>query len=123
MRFDRGDAVLVADQMSAAVWIVRVGSVGVFAGVGAERVIPSILRLGGQDGDVSMLFARHPVDGELSNSQATVAAFVGTRRPSVNKVVSELQRRRIIDVGYGSIPVLDATALLVQARRFTERPS
>jgi len=192
VRFLRGDVVFVAGQMLTAVWVVRSGSIGLFAGAGAERVILSILRPGDLDGDVSMLlnmpqpysaealedsichrldnelfvkmFGQHPelarrwltavasrlatsqqrlvdllgvplaqqvarvildeaVDGELPYSQATVAALLGARRPSVNKVISDLQRRGLIDVGYRSIKMLDATALLAQARRSAERPS
>lgn len=59
------------------------------------------------------------VDGKPPYVQATVAALLGARRPSLNKVVSELRRRRLIDVGYRSITVLDATAQLSQARRST----
>ena len=188
VKFARGDVVFVADQMSSAVWVVRSGSIGLFAGAGTERVILSILRPGDLDGDVSMLlgmpqpysgealedsichrldgdlfgklFGQHPelarrwliavasrlatsqqrlvdllgvplarqvarvildeaVDDELPYSQATVAALLGARRPSVNKVVSDLQRRGFIDVGYRSIKVIDAAALVAQAGRST----
>ncbi len=60
---------------------------------------------------------------ESFDSRSTVAALLGARRPSVNKVVSGLQRRRLIDVGYRWITMLDATALLAQAPRSTERPT
>ena len=52
-----------------------------------------------------------------------VGAVLGARRPSVNRVVSELQVRRLIGVGYRLITGLDATALLAQARQSTERPN
>lgn len=186
--FARGDVVFVAERMSEAVWIVRSGSIGLFAGMGADRVILSILRPGDLDGDVSLLlgmpvpysgealedsvcvrldselferlFSHHPelarrwliavasrlamsqhrlvdllgvplaqqvarvildeaVDGELPYSQATVAALLGARRPSVNKVISDFQHRGLIDVGYRSIVVLDAPTLAVHAGRRT----
>jgi len=188
VRFTRGDVVFVAGQMSNAVWVVRSGSIGLFAGAGAERVILAILRPGDLDGDVSMLldmaqpysaealedsichrldndlfakmFGRHPelarrwliavasrlatsqqrlvdllgvplaqqvarvildeaVDDQLPYSQATVAALLGARRPSVNKVISDLQRRGFINVGYRSITVIDTAALVAHAGRRT----
>ena len=188
VRLSRGDVAFVAGQMSTAVWVVASGSIGLFAGAGAERVILSILRPGDLDGDVSMLlnmaqpysaealedsirhrldndlfgkmFGQHPelarrwlivvasrlatsqqrlvdllgvplaqqvarvildeaVADELPYSQATVAALLGARRPSVNKVVSDLHRRGLIDVGYRSITVIDAAALFAQAGRET----
>ncbi len=186
VKFSRGDVVFVAGQMSPAVWVVRTGSIGLFAGAGTERVILSILRPGDLDGDVSMLlnmpqpysaealedsichrldndlfgkmFGRHPelarrwliavasrlatsqqrlvdllgvplaqqvarvildeaVDDELPYSQATVAALLGVRRPSVNKVISDLQHRGLIDVGYRSITLIDRAGLIAQAGR------
>jgi CRP-like cAMP-binding protein len=188
VKFARGDVVFVAGQLAPAVWVVRSGSLGLYAVSGGERVILSILRPGDLDGDVSMLlampqpysaealedsvchrldsepfgrlFSQHPdlahrwlvavasrlatsqqrlvdllgvplseqvarvilaeaVDAELPYSQATVAALLGARRPSVNKVVNDLQRRGIIDVGYRSIKVIDEAGLLIQAGRAT----
>ncbi|MGD9702888.1 MAG: Crp/Fnr family transcriptional regulator [Acidimicrobiia bacterium] len=186
VKFSRGDVVFGAGQMSTAVWVVRSGSIGLFAGTGSERVILAILRPGDLDGDVSTLlgmpqpysaealedsichrlasdqfgrmFGQHPelarrwltavagrlaasqqrlvdllgvplaqqvarvvldeaVERELPYSQATIAALLGARRPSVNKVVNDLQRRGVIDVGYRSIRIVDAAALLVLAGR------
>lgn len=55
MVFRRGDAVFVAGRRSDAVWIVRSGSVGLYAGSAPDRVILSVLRPGDLDGDLGML--------------------------------------------------------------------
>ena len=68
---------------------------------------------------VARVILDEAVDDELPYSQATVAALLGARRPSVNKVVSDLHRRGLIDVGYRSITVIDAAALVAQAGRET----
>lgn len=190
--FARGDVVFLADRPPTAVWIVRSGSVGLFAGTGANRVILSVLRPGDLDGDVGMLldmpspyagealeestclrldaeafnrlFSRQPamarrwlgavaqrlaksqqrlvdllgvplaqqvarvlldeaVDDEVPYSQATVAALLGARRPSVNRVVRDLQRRGVLAVGYRSITVIDRPALLAHTGRPADRPA
>lgn len=49
-------------------------------------------------------------------SQATIAALLGSRRPSVNKVLKDLQRRGVLDIGYRSLTINDREALLAAAR-------
>ena len=69
---------------------------------------------------VARVILDEAVDGRLPYSQATVAALLGAP-PSLNKVISGLRCRRLIDVGYRSITSLDARALWAQAQRSTEQ--
>lgn len=191
VEFGRGDAVFLAGRRPEAVWIVRSGSVGLFAGAAPDRVILSVLRPGDLDGDLGILmdmpspyagealedtvclrfgavefdrlFTSHPalarrwltaiaarlassqqrlvdllgaplaqqvarvlldeaVNDELPYSQATIAALLGARRPSVNKALKDLQHRRLIEVGYRTIEILDHAGLVAASGRLEEAP-
>ena len=50
-------------------------------------------------------------DGRIALSQATIAAMLGARRPSVNKVLGELAHAGLIEVSYRSIRVVDRERL------------
>lgn len=50
-------------------------------------------------------------------SQTTIAALLGARRPSVNKVLKDFERRRIVDLGYGSLTITNRAALVVVSGR------
>ncbi|GAW49232.1 MULTISPECIES: Crp/Fnr family transcriptional regulator [unclassified Nocardioides] len=50
-------------------------------------------------------------DGRIALSQATIAAMLGARRPSVNKVLGELANAGLIEVSYRSIRLLDTKGL------------
>jgi len=54
-------------------------------------------------------------DGRIALSQATLAAMLGARRPSVNKVLGELAGAGLIDVAYRSIRVVDRARLAALA--------
>jgi CRP-like cAMP-binding protein len=60
---------------------------------------------------VARVLVDEAVDDELPYSQATIAALLGARRPSVNKVLKDLQHRRLIEVGYRTIEILDPPGL------------
>ncbi|ANH39612.1 HTH-type transcriptional regulator Cmr [Nocardioides dokdonensis FR1436] len=49
--------------------------------------------------------------GTLSLSQATIAAMLGARRPSVNKVLGELAAAGLVEVSYRHIRVIDRDRL------------
>lgn len=49
--------------------------------------------------------------GRITLSQATIAAMLGARRPSVNKVLGELAESKLIEVSYRSIHVLEPQRL------------
>ncbi len=50
-------------------------------------------------------------DGTVSLPQRTLAAMLGVARPSLNKVLKDLERRGLVELGYGSIRLLDEDGL------------
>ncbi len=50
-------------------------------------------------------------DGTVRLPQRTLAAMLGVARPSLNKILKELERRGLIALGYGAIRLLDADGL------------
>jgi len=188
--FARGALVFDAGDPADAVWIVRSGTLGLYAGEAPDRVLLSVLRAGDVDGDLPVLLAMpfqyraealedatclrldaatfsdlldtrpalarrwhtsvaarlarsqqrlidllgvpllqqvarvlldEVVDGTVPYSQTTLAGLLGARRPSVNKVVKDLERRGIVAVGYRSISVTDTDALSAVAGRTRSR--
>ncbi|MGB3828880.1 MAG: helix-turn-helix domain-containing protein, partial [Ornithinimicrobium sp.] len=57
-----------------------------------------------------LLLAEH-VDHVVSLPQTTVAALLGVRRPSVNRVLRTFARSGLVEIRYGSVQILDAQAL------------
>jgi CRP-like cAMP-binding protein len=55
-------------------------------------------------------------DGRVPYSQATLAALLGARRPSVNKAVSSLASRGFITIGYRMVTIDDPAGLARVAR-------
>jgi CRP-like cAMP-binding protein len=55
--------------------------------------------------------------GQVPYAQATIAALLGARRPSVNKVVKDLESRGLLTVAYRRITVEDAAKLAAFAGR------
>ncbi len=51
----------------------------------------------------------HPTGGD--HGKHRVSDLLGTRRPSVNKVLKNLAHRHLIEVGYRTIGVLDRDGL------------
>lgn len=82
----------------------------------AQRLAASQARLMGLLGrtlaeQVARLLLDEAVDGEVSLPQRTVAAMLGVQRPSLNKVLKELERKGLIGVRYAAIDVLDPDGL------------
>lgn len=50
-------------------------------------------------------------DGTVELPQRTLAAMLGVARPSLNKVLKELERRGLVALGYASIRLLDEDGL------------
>lgn len=50
-------------------------------------------------------------DGRIVLSQATIAAMLGARRPSVNKVLGELEKSGLVEVSYRNIRIEDRHGL------------
>jgi CRP-like cAMP-binding protein len=60
----------------------------------------------------SLLLDEAGVDSEpVALPQATLAELLGARRPSVNRVLKELEARGMIRLGYRRVDILDAAAL------------
>ncbi len=60
---------------------------------------------------VAQLLLEERVDDVVSLPQATVAALLGVRRPSVNRVLRAFARRGLVEISYGRVQIVDAAAL------------
>ncbi len=82
----------------------------------AERVSRSqmrILQLLGRSltEQTARLLLDEADDGSVPLPQKTLAAMLGVRRPSLNKVLKELERASVIGLGYGRVEIIDGAAL------------
>lgn len=57
------------------------------------------------------LLTEEAVGGQVELPQRTLAAMLGVRRPSLNKVLKDLERQRLIRISYSLIDITDATGL------------
>jgi len=57
------------------------------------------------------LLADEATDGRVALPQRTLAAMLGVQRPSLNKVLKELERDGLIRIGYSAIDILDPPKL------------
>lgn len=55
-------------------------------------------------------------DGLVPLPQRTISAMLGVQRPSLNKVLKELEKKDFITLGYGQIQIRDAAGLEALAR-------
>jgi CRP-like cAMP-binding protein len=60
---------------------------------------------------VARLLTEEAVDGRIPLPQRTLAAMLGVQRPSLNKVLKQFERQRLVEVGYGEIRVLEPERL------------
>lgn len=60
---------------------------------------------------VARLLAEEAVDWRVGLPQRTLAAMLGVQRPSLNKVLKQFERQRLVEVGYGEIRVLEPERL------------
>ncbi len=63
------------------------------------------------EAQIAQLLLEERVDEVVSLPQTTVAALLGVRRPSVNRVLRKLARDGLVEIGYGTVKVLDPAAL------------
>lgn len=82
----------------------------------AGRLASSQARLLGPLGrtlteQVARLLLDEAVDGEVALPQRTLAAMLGVQRPSLNKILKELERDGLVGVRYAAIDVLDPDGL------------
>ncbi len=61
------------------------------------------------------LLAEEAVNGRVELPQRTLAAMLGVQRPSLNKVLKDLERDGLIRISYATIEVLDRTGLTALA--------
>lgn len=78
-----------------------------------------LLQLSGRDltQQLSGLLLDEERDGEVALPQESLAALLGVRRPSINKVLRTLERRNIIRTSYGRVELIDPEALRTVAGR------
>ncbi|MDQ3307502.1 MAG: helix-turn-helix domain-containing protein [Actinomycetota bacterium] len=60
---------------------------------------------------VAQLLLEERVDDVVNLTQTTVAALLGVRRPSINRVLKRLARDGMVKVTYGKVQIIDADAL------------
>jgi CRP-like cAMP-binding protein len=60
---------------------------------------------------VAQLLLDESVDGVVTLPQTTVAALLGVRRPSVNRVLRKFARAGVVEVGYGKVEIIDRQRL------------
>jgi CRP/FNR family transcriptional regulator, cAMP and macrophage regulator len=80
----------------------------------AQRLAASqarILALLGGAAQAASLLAEEAVDGRVELPQRTLAAMLGVQRPSLNKVLKDLERDGLIRISYSTIEVLDRPRL------------
>jgi CRP-like cAMP-binding protein len=60
---------------------------------------------------VAQLLLDESVDDVVALPQMTVAALLGVRRPSVNRVLRRFVRRGVVAIGYGKVRIVDRAGL------------
>jgi len=85
----------------------------------AQRLAASQARIlallgGSLTSQAATLLAEEAVDGRVELPQRTLAAMLGVARPSLNKVLKDLERAGLIRVGYGAIEVPDRARLVAR---------
>ena len=60
---------------------------------------------------VAQLLLEERVNDVVALPQTTVAALLGVRRPSVNRVLRKFARSGMVEISYGKVQILDAAAL------------
>jgi CRP-like cAMP-binding protein len=82
----------------------------------AQRLAASQARvlglLGGSlTAQAARLLAEEAEDGRVSLPQRTLAAMLGVQRPSLNKVLKDLERDGLISISYSAIDIIDSGRL------------
>ena len=60
---------------------------------------------------VAQLLLEERVEDVVALPQTTVAALLGVRRPSVNRVLRKFARGGMVEISYGKVKIIDAAAL------------
>jgi CRP-like cAMP-binding protein len=82
----------------------------------AQRLAASQARIlallgGSLPAQAARLLTEEVVDGRVELPQRTLAAMLGVQRPSLNKVLKDLERDGLIKISYSTIEVLDQAKL------------
>jgi CRP-like cAMP-binding protein len=88
----------------------------------AQRLAASQARVLGLLGgtltaQAARLLAEEAEDGRVALPQRTLAAMLGVQRPSLNKVLKDLERDGLISIGYSAIDILDSGRLTRLAQK------
>ena len=86
----------------------------------AQRLAASQARIlgllgGSLTAQAARLLAEEAVEGRVELPQRTLAAMLGVARPSLNKVLKDLERDGVIKISYSTIEVLDHARLTTRA--------
>ncbi|OBJ81388.1 transcriptional regulator [Mycobacterium gordonae] len=86
----------------------------------AQRVSAGQARLIGMLGrplpaQLAQLLLDEAVEKRVELAQRTIAAMLGAQRPSINKILKEFERDRLITVGYAVIEITDPDGLRARA--------
>ncbi|HZA74939.1 MAG TPA: Crp/Fnr family transcriptional regulator [Acidimicrobiales bacterium] len=73
------------------------------------------LLAGGLQAQLASLLVREPEQGRIQLSQHVLAALVGGRRTSVNRVLKDLEARQLIKLRYRQVEILDPPGLAALA--------
>jgi CRP/FNR family transcriptional regulator, cAMP and macrophage regulator len=65
---------------------------------------------------LAQLLLDESVEGSVQLAQRTLAAMLGVQRPSLNKILKELERDQLIAIHYAGIDILDVDRLRAKAR-------
>jgi CRP-like cAMP-binding protein len=72
--------------------------------------------VGSAEGRVARLLLREARDGTVHCSQGTLAAMLGLRRPTLNRVLKEFEREGLLTVGYRQVALLAVDRLRHRAQ-------
>jgi CRP-like cAMP-binding protein len=67
------------------------------------------------EAQVAQLLLGESVNDVVVLPQVTVAALLGVRRPSVNRVLRRFARSGLVEIGYGKVHILDRSRLASEA--------
>jgi CRP-like cAMP-binding protein len=86
----------------------------------AQRVSTGQMRLIGLLGrplpaQLAQLLLDEAVEARVELAQRTIAAMLGVQRPSVNKILKEFERDRLITIGYAVIEITNPDGLRARA--------
>ncbi len=86
----------------------------------AQRLAASQARIlallgGSLTAQAARLLAEEAVEGRVELPQRTLAAMLGVQRPSLNKVLKDLERGGLIRISYSAIEVIDRARLATRS--------